>query len=288
MPVIDQETVSRATQKLPTLPQATIRALQIMQDPNYSVPALAQVVGLDQALVARVLQWANSPFYGLRRQVSRLEQAIMLLGSATVRELLLTASIGAMLDRHVSGYGLQRGDLWVHSVAVAAGARWLAETRRHPHPDQAFIAGLLHDIGKLVLDVLLQAETTWLGEWAERQAQGASFVDLERWLTGLDHAQLGGQIAEQWELPAPLVEAITFHHDPARATIAPDITRWVHLADAAALMLGIGIGFDGLSYQLDQEAFVAAGLQQADFEALLQAEEEALQDARAMLQPAAP
>lgn len=283
MPKIDLDIVFRATQRLPGLPQTTIRALQVINKPDYKVSELTQIIRLDQALAARVLQWANSPFYGLRYKVSTLEHAIMVMGANAIQGLLLTIAVREKLTKSVPGYGLERGELWRHSVAVAAGARWLAKTQKYSQPDQAFVAGLLHDIGKLVLDELLRYEPSWQAEWSKLQQQGAAFIEMEHWLTGLDHAELGGRIAQQWNLPEVLIEAIAFHHKPEQATIEPCVTYWVHLADAAALMLGIGLGYDGLSYELNETAVRQCKLETLDMGTLMQAELEQLNSAEVLL-----
>lgn len=282
MAKIEMEVIFEVTQKLPGFHGTILRALQIINDPEYSIAKLSQTIGLDQTLTARVLQWANSPFYGLRHKVSTLDQAIITVGTSTIRELLLVVGMSEMLNREMPGYGLDRNGLWRHSMAVAAGARWLAKTVHYRQADQAFIAGLLHDIGKLVLDQLLKYDGSWHAEWVERQEQGETFIDLERWLTGLDHAELGGRIAENWNLPPILVEAIAYHHDPTRSTVEPILTHLVHLADATALMLGVDTGYDGLSYELCEESLAVAGFRSLDLEALMQVELDAIEEAESM------
>lgn len=288
MAKIDIEVILKITQRMPSLPQTTLKALQIIEDPDYSVAELAKTIGLDQSLAGRVLQWANSPFYGIRYQISTLEHAIMAIGKIAIRDLLLTVSVSEMLNRIMPGYGMERSALWYHSIAVASGARWLAALNKYSHPDQVFIAGLLHDIGKLVFDELLCHDKDWEADWVELQAKGVSFMELERWLSGLDHARLGGRIAEQWGLPTPLIEAITCHHEPRLATSGTALARWVHIADAAALILGIGIGTDGLSYPMNEEAFDDFNLDPTHFEELMLAEVKAVKEAEATLMAPSP
>jgi putative nucleotidyltransferase with HDIG domain len=279
MTKIDLRLVDEVTDRLPSLPQPTLKALQLIDDPKYSASGLAEIIGVDQSLAGRLLQWANSPFYGLRYKVSTLERAIMVLGTRQIRELLMAVSVNEMLNRKMPGYGLERGDLWRHSVAVAAGSRWLAVEHEFSQPEQAFIGGLLHDIGKLVMDELLCYDESWQAEWGQLREEGASFVDLERWLTGFNHAELGARVAEKWNLPQSLVEAIAYHHQPEKASIQPMITHWIHLADATALMLGISLGFDGLSYQLSEASVEATKFQTLDLETLMQVELQAISDA---------
>jgi putative nucleotidyltransferase with HDIG domain len=287
MPKINIKRVDEVTDRLPSLPQTTIKALKLINDPRYTPRRLSEIIGLDQSLAGRMLQWANSPFYGLRYKVATLERAIMVLGTRQIRELLMAVSVNEMLNRKMPGYGLQRGDLWRHSVAVAAGSRWLAVDREYAQPEQSFIAGLLHDIGKLIMDELLCADESWQAEWQNLREEGASFTELEQWLTGFDHAALGGRVASKWNLPEALVEAIACHHNPGLATVDPLLAHWVHLADASALMLGISLGYDGLSYQLSPESIEITNFQSLDLEKLMQVEVEAVQEAADMLVVAA-
>lgn len=283
MPKINIETILKITQKLPSLPQTTLQALQILEDPDYKVSELSKVIGFDQSLAVRVLQWANSPFYGIRYKVSTLDHAIMAIGKIAIRDLLLTISVSEMLNRKMPGYGMERSALWYHSIAVASGARWLAKLKKYTYPEQVFVGGLLHDIGKLVFDEVLSLDETWQEEWLALQAKGVPFMELERWLSGMDHARLGGRIAEQWNLPATLVEAISCHHEPRLATIDPPVTGWVHIADAAALMLGIGIGYDGLSYPVSEETLQIFNIRPIDLEELMLAEVKAIGEAESAL-----
>jgi len=284
MPRLSLDTVFHVTERLPSLPHTTLRALELINDPLCNIRDLARVIGFDEALATRLLQWANSPFYGLRYKVATLEQAIMVVGIVAVRDLLLAASVSEMVNRKMAGYGLERGDLWHHSVAVAAGAQRLAASAKYARPDQALVAGLMHDIGKLVIDELLRQETTWQAEWTKLQATGISFIELERAVTGLDHAELGGRIAEHWNLPDILYESIAYHHEPERASVEPCMAQWVHLADAAALMLGIGLGYDGLSYGMSEQTITKVAISPTDFESLMQFEASAVSEAEGIFQ----
>ena len=284
MPKLDLQTIYQVTERLPSLPHTTLRALEIINDPLCNIRNLSRVIGMDEALATRLLQWANSPFYGLRYKISTMEQAIMVVGTVAVRDLLLAASVSEMVNRKMVGYGLERGDLWRHSVAVAAGAQRLAAGAKYGRPDQALVAGLMHDIGKLVIDELLRKEPTWQGEWSRLQKDGMSFLDLERAVTGLDHAMLGGRIAEHWNLPDILHDSVAYHHEPQKATVEPAMAQWVHLADAAALMLGIGLGYDGLSYEVDEQGLAHLAMGALDFEGLMQFEANAVAEAEGIFQ----
>ena len=207
---------------------------------------LAEVVSLDPSLAGLVLRWANSAYYGLTFPASTVQQAVTRLGQELVYRLVLTASLSTVLERPAPGYGLDTGDLWRHSVGVAAGARLIAAPFGKETAENAYTAGLLCDIGKLGFELLLRQVNTNLPDW-----QDQSFDSLEESHFGVDHGTLGAEIVKRWNLPEPLIDAIAHHHQPSKATTGADLAAAVHLADAAMMMLGVGIGRDGLQYTLD-------------------------------------
>ncbi len=282
MPQVELETLLQQTDHLPPLPQVAMKALQLIDNPRCRITDLSRVLSLDQALAGRILRWANSAFYGLRYQVATLDRAIVYLGLMTVRELIVAASVSDLLNRQVAGYSLKRGDLWRHSVAVASGTRWVARQRNYSALDRAFIAGLLHDIGKLVLDKFLRSDMRWQERWNTMREQGLSFTEMECELTGHDHAEIGGYIASKWNLPESLCEAIALHHRPSTAASEPDLVGFVHIADAGALMAGIGLGWEGLCYPLDEAVFASLNWTEPDMETLIQQQVEAVDEATAM------
>ena len=159
------------------------------------------------------------------------------------------ASLSSLLEKPVPGYDLGRGDLWRHSIGVAAGARLVAEKYGPQVAEEAYHAGLLCDIGKLAFEVLLRNVDTNAAQW-----QGRPFSEIEKTYFGIDHATLGAELARRWRLPASLVDAIAYHHQPSAAADGAVLASAVHIADAAIMMLGIGIGRDGLQYALDPVA----------------------------------
>ena len=247
------------------LPQTTVRIVQLTNQPDSSMTELAQVLEQDQALSARVLRVANSAYFGLPRQVTSIRDAVVLLGQSTLRSLVFTASVVGVLGREVAGYGLGKGALWQHSVAAARAARHLSE-RVGLDSDEAYVAGLLHDIGKIVLDQYMQDEFARALDLTTDD--GIPFDQAERSVFGVDHAEIGGVLAERWELPARLVDAIRHHHRPSAAQTAPRLTAAVHVADLVCLELGLGMGREGLQYIADPKAFVLLELDEAGFSEL--------------------
>lgn len=240
---------------LPPLPQAAQKALALIRDPKSSMSSISEVLGKDQVLTSLILRMANSVYYGLAFPVTTVQQATVVLGQSTIQSIILAASVAPYLERPIPGYGLDRGELWRHSIGVAAGARIVAEPFGHEAAETAYHAGLLCDIGKLAFEFLLRKEQQKFSNW-----KNMSFEDLENKLFGINHADLGAEIARRWRMADPLIAAIQFHHSPQLAGEHGLIASAVHLADSAMMMMGIGIGIDGLQYSLNDYA-----LQKLDF-----------------------
>jgi putative nucleotidyltransferase with HDIG domain len=234
---------------LPPLPQAAQKALALIRDPKSSMESISSVLGKDQVLTSLILRMANSVYYGLTYPVTTVHQATVVLGQSTIQSIILAASVAPYLERPIPGYGLDRGELWRHSIGIAAGARIVAEPFGKEIAETAYHAGLLCDIGKLAFEFLLRKENLKTANW-----KSLSFEDLESKYFGINHATLGAEIARRWRLAEPLVEAINFHHDPHLAGENSLLASAVHVADAAMMMMGIGIGIDGLQYKLDDFA----------------------------------
>ena len=261
----DLDAMMEFADQLPSLPTAVVKALHMLRNEDSQNHNIAAALQQDQALVAQVLKLANSPYYGVSRRVSTVEQAILVLGRKVVRSLVVAAASQDYLSRPQAGYLLQRGDLWGQSMATGCGASLIALRVGYKPADEAFVAGLLHGIGKVVLSAYL-AELT--DDITALMASGKRFDDLERELVQIDHATLGGMIAEHWQLPPHLGQAIRWQHEPLRAEGDVDLACIVHLAKALALMIGIGLGIDGLQYELCEDAIDRLGLNAEDLDAL--------------------
>ena len=259
------EIVAKTTD-LPTLPTA---ALAVMREADSSVSnaqSVAKHLSQDQALTARVLRLANSAFYGLARKVQDPQEAVVILGMRTVKSLAMIASTYPILTKPLLGYEIGGEALWRHSFATGLGAQLIATKTRHANPDSAFVSGLLHNIGKLTLSVWLENRLGGMTQIAYRA--GVGFDQIEKQLLGFDHADVGAHLAESWNLPAPLVGAIRFHHHPTEDVTSQDLTDCVHLADHLAMDLGIGLSGEGNCYVFDEGAFERTGLNREGFEEL--------------------
>jgi putative nucleotidyltransferase with HDIG domain len=243
------EQLIQSAGELPSMPQITQKALAIIRSPEADPAELASILSMDQVLTSLVLRWSNSAYFGIKSQVATVHHAIMVLGLNTLRELLLASSVVRYLNRPVPGYDLKQGELWRHSMGVATGARMVTEHINRKLSEEAYYAGLLCDIGKLAFEKLIRTSDVSLPEW-----NGNSFLEMERIHFGVDHSMLGAEMARRWHLPDELVAAIAYHHNPSGAQDYTMIASAVHVADVAMMMLGVGVGKDGLKYALDAEA----------------------------------
>lgn len=202
------------TGELPALPSTTARLLRLLDDDTVGVGAVLGVIGHDPALTANLLKLCNSAYYGLRRQVGTVQEALVMLGNRAVVSLAFATSLGDVLRGPLAGYRLERDALWRHSLAVAVGAAHLVEAGgARSLRERAFTAGLVHDIGKLILNAPLKAKLQQLPQTGGDDI----LVRGERGILGFDHAEAGAALAAAWNFPTALADVIGAHHDRTRA-----------------------------------------------------------------------
>lgn len=219
---------------IPPLPDLVVRLLGVLNKQETEPQDLERLLQNDQVLVAKMLAMVNSPFYGLNRTIRSIKEAVMVLGFRGVRSLVLATSTAKFLQRNFEVYGHQPKGLWLHAVCVAAGSRALARTCRMS-PDDAemlFVAGLLHDIGKMLL-------VTYLSESVKASTANGPVATFERALIGIDHTEAGALVTAKWNLAAEVQDAIKGHHDETVATPTRP-TAVVRLVDAVAHERGTG------------------------------------------------
>ena len=248
------------------MPEAALAVVRMSNDQNASAHALADKIAHDQSLTARVLRLSNSAYYGLPRQITSIQDAVVLLGMRTVRHLALVASTFPWLKRPRKGYSLGPQALWAHSIAVSVGAQLIAGNAKGVSSDEAFTAGLLHDIGKVVLSMWVEEKLVELVLRSE--IEQAPFDQLEREVLGYDHAEVGAYLGIQWNLPESLTNTICLHHRPDELEPPCLLTDAVHVADVLAMSLGYGIGGDGLHYTLSIGAMERLGLSPEQYDVI--------------------
>lgn len=226
--------VARNIGDLPALPAVVLELIRTFDDPEADIPTLARMISYDQALAARTLRAANSSLYRLESKVKTISQAIMVLGFDTVRSLVSAGAIVNALPG--GGAGLEPSQFWRHSMATALCARNIARHTRLNH-EYAFLAGLLHDIGRLVLATRFPQHYAAVAAW--RGAHDAWQVDAEQAVLGIDHQQVGQMLAEAWHFPPLIQRAIAHHHAPAVDDLG-ELASIVHVANAIVHALDLG------------------------------------------------
>jgi putative nucleotidyltransferase with HDIG domain len=229
---LDDGELARRIHQLPSLPRALTEALRVVRDDALSAEHCVRAIEQDVTLAARVLRLANSPFYGACGRVSSVCDAVRLLGLRTVASVVVAVSMDGVLAKWSDDEDLFLV-YWRHAVATAAAARELARGAG-ADPDEAFLAGLLHDLGRLVLTVFAPGSAHMLRAWAVEEDVDSRNVEVR--LTGRAHDEVGAAVARRWSLPEPIVAAIALHHAPSEA-FEPGtslLTAVVHVADAIA------------------------------------------------------
>ncbi|ROR32714.1 HDOD domain-containing protein [Inmirania thermothiophila] len=228
------EELEQGVQRLPSLSLVVQEVLRLLDRDDADFAAIEHKLSQDQALAARVLRVANSPFYGMPREITSIHEATVLLGTHTIRNVVTTAGIIGLFPPEAGG-ALDRVGLWQHAIGVGVASQVLGR-RVGLERETAFTAGLLHDIGKLVLDTLFEP----LYRRVVRRCAEADlpFIEAEREVLGIDHAEVGRRVAEHWRLPPVIVAAVAGHHAPGDAPEA----AVVHVADAMTRALEIGNG----------------------------------------------
>lgn len=247
-PVLDR--VVESVDDIPPMPIVANKATSIIDNPNSNIRDLASAISLDPSLASRVMRIANSAYYGVPRKVTSLQGAIVRVGFDVIKSIVFLVSAYGLLQKPLRGYGLASGELWNHSVTCAIAARLLAQLKGYEYPEETYICGLLHDVGKIALDPFLPEG--FAGSFQEALSQGRHPVEIEAASLGFDHAILGGMVAEKWLLPSQVVEAIRCHHQPSAAGINPVLAHIVHAANLLATMPGsesLGQGADSNSHQ---------------------------------------
>jgi putative nucleotidyltransferase with HDIG domain len=251
---------------LPPAPLVLARVLAIMDDPKAGMNDLISAIEIDPGVTANVLRICNSPYYAGKRQLSTLQDAVQRVGMRTVTQLVTMGQAEPLMNSAHEGYGLAPGDLWRHSMAVALACRILATRVGSERVSLAFTGGLLHDIGKIVLDVFLKAR---YHEVRSKVEAGSPFQEAERIVLGTEHAELGSQMAQRWGFPEPLVRMIGHHHDPEGCQEEIELCSIVHLADALSHWLGIGLGRPGLAVRFDSAAVRRFGFKPEDLDRIM-------------------
>lgn len=250
----------RKISTIATLPEVVAKVVTIVEDPKSSAAQLHRIVSHDPALVTRILKVVNSAFYGLPGQIASIERAIVLLGLNAVKNIAVAASLGQLFRGVKLCEGYTARDLWMHCIAVAVGSREIARAQKLPIADEAFLAGMIHDVGMLIA---MQIHPEKLRQACERAAKDkVDFCAVERELTGYDHQQLGQALCELWKFPKSCQIVAGNHHVPS---VPGDDNRQllsiVYIADTLACgSTGTGFPLTARNQSIDEGVLREVGI----------------------------
>lgn len=245
---------------LPTVPGMLKKISAIIEKPRITLDEIGHFVSNDPALTTKVLKMVNSAAYGFPGRISSVSHAIMLLGLNVVKGLLLGISVFEIMEKVMSG-------LWNHSLGCAVASRAIAEKKGLKDPEDISIAGLLHDLGKVIL--MLEYQEQYEAALQVSREKGISIYEAEKVTFSDPHSNVGLWLSEKWRFPKNLIEVIAYHHSPNLSKIAPMETAVVHMADILVRARGVGFAGDPFVPVVNNAAFEILSLSDVDIKEIL-------------------
>lgn len=277
--------ISEQIEQLPPFPLVVNQVLRVIESPNCSLVDLSKVILNDPSLTGKILQIINSAYYGFAGKISTVSHAVSLLGTKEIKNLALSLPISDSFFSKKKSCGLDQSDLWVHSLSVGACGRAVAERARYPLPEEAFIAGLLHDIGKNVLNDVFPDKFDQVLHRTDES--GLALVDIEKEMLTISHDTIGYWLAQHWKLPESLTTAIQNHHSPLAQPAPEDnkekrLEAIIFLGNMLAKFLSLGFSGDKCVPDVSREVLEHLSLTK---EAVVNIAESAQQTIQPMLRP---
>ena len=256
--------LSRAT-TLPVFSKVVKQVLSLSEDMNASARDYEMVIKQDTALTAKIIRTANSAYYNRGAQITTLQRAVTQLGNSTIRSICTAAAFNSSVKYTQKNKNYSPEAFWQHSLAVACTAKLIACLLDQSQAEEAFMAGLMHDIGKLALFMFLPVEAEMVLKNMETHNLSQYEAELE--YLGMTHQDIGKLVAEHWDLPSHYVSSIINHHEPPLEIIYEDpLTSYVHVANALVYQIGLGMGPVGEANLVSQEIQDALGLTEAVYD----------------------
>jgi putative nucleotidyltransferase with HDIG domain len=245
---------------LPPISQAALHLVNLLEQPAVSNDDVVQVLKCDNVLTAKLLRACNSPYFGLEEPVSSVDQAVLILGHQQILHIVLTLAFGGAMTVPLVGYAVEANELWRHSLTSATAAEFLVSNAIDVNvdPPVAFTVGLLHDIGKLVLNQVLTPEYQ-KDIRARMTEKGLSRAEAEKEVLGTDHGEVGGALLQAWHLPDDIIEAVANHHHPV-VEPSPKLSAVANVANCVAHLVGSGPGWETCNVRVDPRVAEAFGL----------------------------
>lgn len=258
------DTAIKGISHIATLPEITLKIIELVEDPTSTAQDLHNIISNDPALCSRILKVVNSAFYGLPRQIGSINRAIVLLGLNAVKNIAIAASLTKLFRGGDLCPKFSARDLWIHSVASAAAGKLVCDELRLGLPDEAFLAGLIHDIGIMVEMQAMRHELVRVFDELPFDDDGAPLEDMriiEQRVFGVDHQAFGAGLCDAWKFPKSFAYVTGFHHNPLDL---PESSRMlaciVYVADRLAGQVGFGFRGDLPDLELEAEILDHLGM----------------------------
>lgn len=247
--------IQKRIKDMPSISGNTLKILDLITEDDYNIKDLAQLVSYDVSLATRCLKIVNSAHFGLRSQITSIDRAVSYLGKQAIFGLVIESGFDFVYAAPLKGYNEVEGGLWDHSLRTAIASRLLAiETGHKDISDISYTAGLLHNMGKVIIADFLINQKEYLIERIKKEGD-LDFSVLEKDVLKVDHSEVGEMMADNWGLPDALKTVILFHHNPSDAPEEhKEICYLVHIGDHMAMLSGGSTGYDSLSYTMDPKA----------------------------------
>ncbi len=246
MGVKTEQAIRKTLETISTIPTLSIvidKLAKLLENPRTSAEEVGKAITTDQALASKVLKLVNSAFYGFPGKIGTITHAVVILGFSTVKNIVLTASIFDAFAKHGnvrSGFDMEK--FWLHSIGCGAASQAIAKHVGFKEKEECFIAGLIHDIGKIIQCHYFPEE--FEAVFKNARSKGILFCESEKEVLGITHEEIGAIVARRWNLPENLQHVVNFHHNPLPAHESYTMTAIVHIGDILVRAMDIGNGGD--------------------------------------------
>jgi putative nucleotidyltransferase with HDIG domain len=259
--------ISQSAKDLKPIPQIALKVLRIINEGLYEIRNLTEEIRKDQVISARTLQLCNSVMFARSRKIESLDHALVMLGQHLLLKFVISASLNNFFSQAGMGYSLCKGGMYHHAVGTAVIAEKLADITGKADPSIAYTAGLLHDIGKVVLDQFINSGFPLF--YRQLNEEGKNFSEVEKQVLGTDHGEVGASLALNWSLPDSLIETIRHHHDPEDARQHKELVHIVYLADLLMSRFHTGLELERLNTEALAARLETIGLSISGFPAIV-------------------
>jgi putative nucleotidyltransferase with HDIG domain len=244
-----RNTILESIKELPPMPQVVIKIQELISDSDADAKKNADTIETDPGIATKVLKVANSSYYGMSGKISSISHASVVLGHKILGEVVTLAGAEGILNGKLTGYGYDSKDLWKHSLAVAFGSKIISNSKNPDLVKEAHMAGLIHDVGKIILDRFIVEKKEEIESFMEKEEK--TFLDAESQYFGFNHAEIASEVCKKWNFPESINHAIKHHHQPGNSD-GNELSYILHMADYIAVLSGLGYDSDDILYELEE------------------------------------